>query len=142
MPKQSLLRIVKCWQKHAVLAHWTEVPRNTRGVYVLYRLEDESEFQVVYIGVAGLGASGGGGIRARLKSHAAKIKGWTHFSYFEVHDNVTREEIRELESLLLAIFRFDSRIQLENKQLGSRKLYKLKLKKTKRPSKSLGGGKN
>ena len=51
---------------------------------------------------------------------------WTHFSLFEVHDNVTREEIRELEALLLGIFRHDARIELSNRQTGSRKLYELR----------------
>lgn len=71
-----------------------------------------------YIGIAGIGKDGGGGIRGRLKSHQQKKKGWTHYSVFEVHDNVTREEIREFEALLLGIFRHDPRIGLSNKQTG------------------------
>jgi hypothetical protein len=71
-------------------------------------------------------ASGGGGVRGRLKSHISRIKNWTHYSVFEVHDNVTREEIRELESLLLGMFRHDPRVRLANKQKGSRKLYQLR----------------
>jgi hypothetical protein len=47
---------------------------------------------------------------------------------FEVHDNITRDEIRELESLLLAIFRHDPRIALTNKQQGSTRLYRLRSK--------------
>jgi hypothetical protein len=43
-----------------------------------------------------------------------------------VHDNITRDEIRELEALLLGIFRHDPRIQLSNKQRGSTKLYQLR----------------
>jgi hypothetical protein len=73
---------------------------------------------VSYIGIAGIGKDGGGGIRGRLKSHQQKKKGWTHYSVFEVHDNVTREEIREFEALLLGIFRHDPRIGLSNKQTG------------------------
>jgi hypothetical protein len=45
--------------------------------------------------------------------------GWTHYSIFEVHDNVTGDEIRELEGLLLRIFRHDPRIELgENSSAG------------------------
>ena len=103
---------------------------NTRGLYVLYSKHGPSKFKVYYIGVAGLGRSGGGGIRARLKSHHQRKPDWTHFSVFEVHDNISREEIRELESLLLGIFRDDSRIQLDNQQVGSRRLSSVKVRHT------------
>jgi len=93
---------------------------------VLYKNKRSDEYEVVYIGVAGLGKTGGGGVRGRLKSHNARIKDWSHFSLFEVHDNVTRDEIRELEALLLGIFRHDLRIELTNKQKGSTKLYQLR----------------
>lgn len=56
-----------------------------------------------------------------MKAHVKAKAGWTHFSYFEVHDNISGEEIRELEALLLQIFRHDSRIKLTNVQKGSRK---------------------
>ena len=102
------------------------MPRNTRGLYVLYRKRGVHGYEACYIGVAGLGATGGGGIRARLKSHNAKKTGWTHYSLFEVHDNVTRDEIKELEALLLGIFRHDARIELSNKVRGSLKLYELR----------------
>src|SRR5438132_246122 len=52
-------------------------------------------------------------------------RGWR--SMFEVHDNITREEIMELEAVLLAIFRYDPR-PLTNKQKGSRKLSLLRRK--------------
>lgn len=99
---------------------------NTRGVYVLYRNGSGDKYEAVYIGVAGLGVTGGGGVRGRLKNHNNRIKNWTHYSIFEVHDNITREEIREFEALLLGIFRHDPRIQLTNKQKGSKKLYQLR----------------
>ena len=83
-------------------------------------------YEVCYIGVAGLGVTGGGGIRSRLKSHKAKQSDWMHYSLFEVHDNVTREEIRELEALLLGIFRHDMRIELSNKFKGSLKFRELR----------------
>jgi hypothetical protein len=45
-----------------------------------------------------------------------------------VHDNVSREEILELESFLLAIFMHDPRVELENKLRSSKRLWKLKQK--------------
>jgi hypothetical protein len=59
------------------------------------------------------------GVRGRLRSHDKNRSDWTHYSFFEVHDNVGREDIREIEALLLAIFRHDPRIGLENKRRGS-----------------------
>src|SRR4030095_2450290 len=125
MPNQSPLHFVKRWRRYQDRENWPSVPKNTRGVYVLYRSRPSGRFDVCYIGVSGLGPNGTGGIRRRLKRHVKKKKGWTHFSLFEVHDNITREEIREFEALLLGIFRHDQRIQLSNKQTGSRKLYQL-----------------
>ena len=49
-------------------------------------------FDVVYVGMASRG-----GIRARLKNHRRKKAGlWTHFSVFEVWENIRDEEVREL----------------------------------------------
>ena len=126
MPKQSLLRFIKRWKRYESRKNWVKVPKSTRGVYVLYKNGSPKEYRVVYIGVAGLGPTGGGGARSRLKRHDGKIKGWTHYSLFEVHDNVTRDEIREIEALLLGIFRHDKRIQLTNKQTGSKKFTQLR----------------
>ena len=125
MPTQSLLRMVKSWVRHQPRSEIKRTPYKTRGLYVRYEENGAKHFDVVYIGVAGLGKSGGGGMRGRLESHKRKCKNWTHFSLFEVHDNIMREEIRELESLLLGIFRYDSRIQLANAQKGSKKMYQL-----------------
>ena len=126
MPKQSPLRTIKRWKRYEPRENRTRVPKQTRGVYVLYRSKSIDNYEVVYIGVAGLGEGGGGSIHRRLRSHDRRIKSWTHFSFFEVHDNITSEEIRELEALLLGIFRHDPRIQLTNKQKGSKKLYQLR----------------
>ena len=128
MPKQSLFRFIKLWKRYELRENRNDVPLSTRGVYVLYAKRN-GLMKVVYIGVAGLGKTGGGGIRSRLRTHNRRIKDWTHYSYFEVHDNITREEIREIESLLLCIFRHDSRIKLANKQTGSKRLLGLRKKK-------------
>ncbi len=127
MPQQSLLRIIKRWRRYERRGDWCFVLPVTRGVYVLYR-HQRGGYEVVYIGVAGLSKDPKSGIASRLRNHHKSRKDWTHYSFFEVHDNVSREEILELESLLLAIFRHDSRIELENKQKGSENLWKLRKK--------------
>ena len=129
MPKQSLLRLIKRWKRYELRKNWNkDIPPSTRGVYVLYNNGSPKEYRVVYIGVAGLGLTGGGGIRSRIKRHDRKIKKWTHYSAYEVHDNITRDEIREIEALLLSIFRDDKRILLTNKQTGSKKFTLLRRK--------------
>jgi hypothetical protein len=125
MPRQSPLRTIKRWKRYQPKDSCNDVPVGTRGLYVLYRHRSKDVYEVTYIGVAGISSTGGGGIRGRLKSHCKTKKNWTHFSLFEVHDNVTRDEIRELEALLLGIFRHDPRIKLSNLQRGSKKLYQL-----------------
>src|SRR5436305_14317502 len=62
-------------------------------------------------------------IRSRIRTHVRRKRGWTHFSFFEVHDNISAEEIRELEALLLQIFRHDSRIGLTSVEKGYHKFY-------------------
>jgi len=131
MPEQSLLRIVKRWRRYEVRGDWGSVPRKTRGFYVLYRQGKKSanHFEVVYIGVAGLGTAVRQGIVGRLRAHDRRMRNWTHYSFLEAHDNVTRDDLRELESLLLSIFRHDPRIKLANVQKSSRTLYKLRQRK-------------
>lgn len=59
---------------------------------------------------------------ARIKQHDKTMDKdkWTHYFFFEVHDNISCEEILEIEDLLLRIFRHDPRVKLENVRLGSR----------------------
>jgi hypothetical protein len=77
-------------------------------------------FDALYIGVGGVSRKATSGIRSRLRSHDKNKQEWTHYSFFEVHDNISREEILELEGLFLWIFRHDSRVRLANVQRGSR----------------------
>ena len=127
MPKQSLLRLIKRWRRYERRGDWRFLLPITRGVYVLHRKNGQG-YEVVYIGVAGVSKAPKSGIGGRLRNHDKNRKDWTHYSFFEVHDNISREEILELESLLLAIFRHDSRIVLKNKQKDSGKLQKLRKK--------------
>jgi len=125
LPKPALLRLIKRWRRCERRGDLRFVLPVTRGIYVLYRLKD-GRYEVVYIGVAGVSKVPRSGIASRLRNHDKNREDWTHYSFFEVHDNVSREEILELESLLLGIFRHDSRIELENKQKSSGKLYQLR----------------
>jgi hypothetical protein len=69
-----------------------------------------------------------GGIRGRLWNHHQK-KGalWTHFSLFEVWDNIRDEEIQELEGLFRHIYRRDTRANRLNVQRGFKKLRRTQL---------------
>jgi hypothetical protein len=79
MPKQAPLRFIKRWKRYDPRKNWKKnIPKETRGVYVLYNNGSPKDYSVVYIGVAGLGATGGGGIRSRIKTHDRKIKKWSH----------------------------------------------------------------
>lgn len=64
-----------------------------------------------------------GGIRARLKSHRRRKAGsWTHFSVFEVWDNIRDEEVRELEGLFRHLYRYDSQASPLNTARGYKAL--------------------
>ncbi len=137
MPPQSALRLIKRWRRYERRGQWAFLRPVTRGVHVLYKdgLTDSSgsrkkDFRVVYIGVAGVAKKATRGIGARLRHHDKtwKKSAWTHYSFFEVHDNVSREELLELESLFLAVFRHDSRIPIENQQRSSTRLARLRKK--------------
>ncbi|HLX11844.1 MAG TPA: GIY-YIG nuclease family protein [Bacteroidota bacterium] len=86
------------------------IPRNTRGIYTLLKKESGDTYRVVYVGMAG-GAKAG--IHGRLNSHkSSKRKGnkWDYFSFFEVWDNVSKDEVTELEGILRHIYRKDQNV--------------------------------
>jgi hypothetical protein len=88
----SELRLIKHCVEFVNQKDVSKVPRRTRGIYVLFRkLPRLKNFDVVYIGMAGGEKAG---IRGRLSSHHRR-KGdlWTHFSVFEVWDNIREEAI-------------------------------------------------
>jgi len=77
-------------------SRWDDIPDNTRGIYALLKKGKKGNFDVVYIGCS---AGTSAGIWSRMRKHNKNKAGWKLFSIFEVHDNISREEIRELEAL-------------------------------------------
>jgi hypothetical protein len=127
---QSELRLVKRYAEFIPKSRIKELPRKRRGIYVLYqhrRQHSTDKYDVVYVGMASTGRRGG--IRGRLISHSKNIRKkdlWTHFSAFEVWDNIRNDEIAELEGLFRYIYRADARANRLNIQRGFRKLGKIR----------------
>src|SRR5438270_3840126 len=119
MPTSDLRFIYRC-AEFLEQEEYSDLPANTRGIYVLLKQRKKGRFDVVYIGMArGLRA----GIRTRLRSHAKKKKNlWTHFSVYEVWNNVFQAEVEELEGLFRAIYRKDPSTNPINRQRGYKKL--------------------
>ena len=105
----SECRLIKNSMEYVSSSDINRVPGRTRGLYVLYREnKKDNSFNVVYVGMA-RGKSTG--ITSRLLSHRRnprKRNKWTHFSIYEVWDNITEEEIEELEGLFRHLFRKDA----------------------------------
>lgn len=131
MPKQAPLKLIKRCRLYLRRGDWTSIPHVTRGIYALYQAgrgrSKKRVFKVVYIGVGGVSKNAKTGVGGRIRHHDKTYDedDWTHYSFFEVHDNVSREEILELEGLFLRVFRHDRRVELANVQLGSRTLKSL-----------------
>jgi len=91
---------------------------------VLYRRRRKAgveHFDVVYVGMARTG------MLARLISHTkTKKQDWTHFSVFEVWDNVRDEEIVELEGLFRHLYRRDSKANRLNKQKKFQRAFRVR----------------
>ncbi len=95
-----------------------------RGIYTLLKKKG-SKYNVVYIGRAtGKQVC----FHARISEHEKTKKDWSHFSLFEVHDNITKEMIGELEELVLCIYSEDSQANAQNLQRGSSRFKKSRLK--------------
>jgi hypothetical protein len=121
----AILRFIKQCAEFLPKDELKNIPPNTRGIYVLYE-KHGAAFNVVYVGMARGEKTG---MHSRLKRHAeSKRKGshWTHFSLFEVHDNVNVNEVEELEGLFRHIYRKDSRASFLNIQRGFKKLRKVR----------------
>jgi hypothetical protein len=81
-------------------------------------------FDVVYIGIAA--GTKTASVQGRLRTHLRR-KGdlWTHFSIYEVWDNIREDEIQELEVIFRHIYRLDTRANRLNKQRTFKKLKKI-----------------
>lgn len=123
MPIAELYLIKRCAERiEQDLSKY--VPRNTRGIYVLYKYRPKLEkYDVVYIGLArGLKA----GVASRLRTHKRKKAEWTHFSVYEVWDNITKEQVEELEGLFRHIYSTDTRANRLNVKRGYKKLKRIR----------------
>jgi len=132
---QSLLRLFRRSCEYISKDRVLSLEKRLRGVYVLYnhtpgRGRSKERYEVVYVGMARAGK--GGGIRFRLTEHRRMKKGWTHFSAFEVWDNIRDEEVIELEGLFRHIYRRDSNANRLNAARGFKLLKKLGRGKTTR----------
>lgn len=120
----SELRLIKSVLEFIPKDSINLVPIKTRGIYALYQKDGKNVFNLVYIGMARGKKSG---IRKRLLMHNKRKRDlWTHFSMFEVWDNIREDEIEELEGLFRHLFRHDSTANRLNKQKGYKKLTRLR----------------
>jgi hypothetical protein len=124
----SELRLIKNSLEYLSKDQLHRVPTKTRGIYALYKRRgrataESHHYDFVYVGMArGLKS----GIRGRIMSHI-RNKGelWTHFSVFEVWDNIREEEIEELEALFRHLYQYDAKANSLNQQKGYKKLRRL-----------------
>lgn len=125
---QSPLRLVRRCAEQRPIDEVKILPRGLRGIYVLYKRvirSHKTHYDVVYVGMAWSGKRGG--IRGRLNQHSRKKKAlWSHFSVFEVWDNIRDDEVRELEGLFRHIYKLDSRANRLNVARGFKTLRKVR----------------
>ena len=82
-----------------------------------------SECHWVYIGMSGKD----GRVKSRLKKHReSKATYWSYFSYYEAWDNISDQEISEMEGLFRQLYRFDRRANRLNKQVTHRALVRVR----------------
>lgn len=112
---KSSMRFIKSALEYRAIEEIGVVPRGMRGIYALYR-KAQGSYEMVYIGMSGRDANGR--IKSRLIQHKKrKVEAWTHFSYYEVWDNITELEIRELEGLFRQLYRFSPGANSLNRQV-------------------------
>ena len=121
----SLMRLIKYSIEFLPQNRINEIQPHARGLYVLYQKGRGEVYSVVYIGIAhGLKAAG---MRGRLKQHVKqKGKDWTHCSVFEVWDNISQQEVKELEGILRHLYRYDPKANSLNKQLSYKPLNQIR----------------
>ena len=121
----SILRLIKSALEYHPKEDIHLIPIKTRGIYALYQEQSGGKaYDLVYVGMARGKASG---IRGRLASHnKSKRNLWSHFSAYEVWDNIREEEVEELEGLFRHLFRHDSKANNLNIQKGYKKLVRVR----------------
>ncbi|GGI53967.1 GIY-YIG nuclease family protein [Oxalicibacterium solurbis] len=103
-----------------------KIPPRIRGIYVLYKEAENKRMDVVYVGMA---RGENSGAKGRLRSHKEKKSNlWTHFSVFEVWDNITKEQVEELEGLFRHLYRLDTQANKLNIQRRHKTLLKIRRK--------------
>ena len=124
---QSLLRLISRCAEYIPLDQVRDLPPGLRGIYVLYKRRRNRRTRTRHYNVVYVGMANRGGIRARLRSHRRSKRGlWTHFSVFQVWDNIRDEEIFELEGLFRYIYRDDAKANRLNAARGFKPLRKLR----------------
>ena len=117
----SPLRLIRNSVEYCTRKDINDVPLKTRGIYVLYKYRHHYDaYNVVYVGMSG---GENAGVKGRLQKHL-RYKGdhWTHFSVYQVWDNIREEEVKELEGLFRHLYRYDHKANKLNKQRGFKKL--------------------
>ena len=120
----SELRFIKRYAEFRLKDEISNIPTNTRGIYALLKFRPnpkKKKYDVVYIGMSrGLKTGIAGRLRAHNKSEKKGL--WTHFSIFEVFDNISETEVAELEGLFRHIYRKDTQANHVNRQRSFKKL--------------------
>jgi len=117
---ESPLRLIKRCAEYKTTAEINALGFGRRGIYVLYRkrrIQSKDTYTVVYIGLATRS------MRGRLYRHRRTKKSlWTHYSAYEVWDNIRDEEIIELEGLFRHFYKKDPRASGLNVQRGFKRI--------------------
>jgi hypothetical protein len=119
---QSALRFIRRSGEYLNRQEIPHLKKGLRGIYVLYDKCGTDRYDVRYVGMS---AGNRLAIKGRLRSHEkSKRKGkkWSHFSVFQVWDNVTDQEIAELEGFARHIYRKDKIASGLNIRRGYKKL--------------------
>ena len=127
----SELRLIKNVLEYQPIKNISRVPIKTRGIYALYQEQEGGKvYDLVYVGMARAKESG---IRGRLSKHSKRKRDlWSHFSVYEVWDNIREEEVEELEGLFRHLFKHDSKANSLNIQKGYKKIVRIRKETEKR----------
>ncbi|HEX7686111.1 MAG TPA: GIY-YIG nuclease family protein [Burkholderiaceae bacterium] len=119
--REATSLLFKSFHEFVPLESLHTLPKRMRGIYALYCEDSPGDRNLVYVGMTDSGALG------RLVKHAEqKRERWTHCSVFEVWDNITLEQIKELEAWLLQMLRKDASANALNAQKGSKRFAALR----------------